>query len=530
VSSLNDSFKSKPVIWAVAIIFISTFARLWFLGTGQLNLVQDESQYWDWTRHMQLTYYSKGPLIACIIKLWTTVFGNTEFGVRFGSVVGSLLTQMVLFWGVARMWRRPIAAIWTLIIYNSMPVYLALGILMTTDNPFILCWSCALFALYKASIPHPPGLERDSNESQTKPFILISIFFGIGILAKYTMLGFAGLSVMYGLLLMRRERLPRGFWRKLFLSLTGGVFLGFLPTLIWNMQNNFVGYKHVLHLIGASGDRASNLLRFDRFLPFLGEQVGMATPWWLAFMFIGGFAALWFVFNGKGRNRMNLNHRQSALLSVFFLPVWLFFFIWSFHAKVLGNWAVISYVSGVMFAGFAFESFWARRGRMRSFWMVLSIVIFVVLHFQNLVPLPDHLNPTHRLKGWTDLGQQVVELGKSQFKDPSKVFVLSDEYDMTAALAFYVPGQPRTYCAWIDRRMNQYDMWPGPEGKVGWDAIYVVKKFKDSTNEEMKKMFKRVSSPIHIQTTFRGKPARKFTVYLCYDYNGYWPRDPRLRF
>lgn len=530
MSSLNDSFKSKPVIWAVAIIFISTFARLWFLGTGQLNLVQDESQYWDWTRHMQLTYYSKGPLIAWIIGLWTSVFGNTEFGVRFGSVVGSLLTQMVLFWGIARMWKRPVAAVWTLVIYNSMPVYLALGILMTTDNPFILCWSCALFALYKASIPHPPGLDRDSNESQTKPFVLLSLFFGIGILAKYTMLGFAGLSVMYGLLLMRRERLPRGFWRKLILSLGGGLFLGFLPTLIWNMQNNFVGYKHVLHLIGASGNKASHLLRFDRFLPFLGEQVGMATPWWLIFMFIGGFAALLFVLKGKGHNRMNLNHRQSALLSVFFLPVWLFFFLWSFHARVLGNWAVISYVSGVMLAGFVFESFWARRGRMRSLWITLSIVIFVVLHFQNMIPLPDHLNPTHRLKGWTDLGQQVVELENSQFKDPSKVFVMSDEYDMTAALAFYVPGQPRTYCAWISRRMNQYDMWPGPEDKLGWDCIYVIKKFKNNPNDELKKMFKRVSSPLFLQTTFRGKPSRRFTVYLCYDYNGYWPRDPNLRF
>lgn len=530
MSSLTDSFKSKPEIWAVSIILFTTFARIWFLATGQLNLVQDEAQYWDWTRHMQLTYYSKGPLIAWIISTFTSIFGNTEFGVRFGSIVGSFLTQLVLFWGMGRMWKRPGAAIWTLIIYNSMPVFLALGILMTTDNPFILSWICALFSLYAASVPHSPGLNRDSNESRNKPFLLIAFFLGLGILAKYTMLGFVGLSVMYGLLLMRRERLPRGFWRKLFLSLSGGVFLGFLPTLIWNFQNGFVGYKHVLHLIGASGDKAGQLIIFNRFLPYLGEQVGMATPWWLIFMFIGGTGALMFALSKKGANRLGLNNKQSALLSVFFLPVWLFFFLWSFHAKVLGNWAVISYVSGVMIAGFAFESFWARRGSFRSLWMFLSIVIFAVLHFQNLVPLPDHLNPTHRLKGWTDLGQQVVEMEKTQFKDPSKVFIMSEHYDMTAALAFYVPGQPRTYCAWIDRRMNQYDLWPGPEDKVGWDCVYVMKKFKGAPDHKLTEMFKRISPPIHIQTTFRGKPARKFTIYLCYDYNGYWPKDEKLRF
>ncbi|CCO22960.1 ArnT family glycosyltransferase [Maridesulfovibrio hydrothermalis] len=530
MSSLTDSFKNKPVMWAFIIIIFSTFARLWFLGTGQLNLVQDEAQYWDWTRHMQLTYYSKGPLIAWIISTSTSIFGNTEFGVRFGSIVGSFLTQVVLFWGMSKLWKRPGAAIWTLIIYNSMPVFLALGILMTTDNPFILCWTCAVFALYEATVPHPPGLDRDSNESRSKPFFFITFFLALGILAKYTMLGFTGLAVIYALVLMRKERLPRGFWRKLLLSLGGGVFIGFLPTLIWNLQNDFVGYKHVFYLIGASGDKASHLIRLDRVLPYLGEQIGMATPWWLVFMLIGGFGALAVVLKKKARNKLDLNNKQSALLSVFFLPAWFFFLLWSFHAKVHGNWAVISYVSGVMIAGFSFEYFWTRKGRFRYLWMFLSIFIFVVLHFQNLVPLPDNLNPTHRLKGWNDLGQQVVELEKTQFKDPSKVFIMSEQYDMTAALAFYVPGQPRTYCAWIDRRMNQYDLWPGPEGKEGWDSIYVLKKYKEAPDDELKKMFKRISPPIHIQTTFRGKPARKFTIYLCYDYNGYWPKDERLRF
>ncbi|MBI9111261.1 glycosyltransferase family 39 protein [Maridesulfovibrio ferrireducens] len=528
--SLTHSFKNKPLMWAFIIIVFTTFARIWFLGSGQLNLVQDEAQYWDWTRNMQLTYYSKGPLIAWIISTWTFIFGNTEFGVRFGSVVGSMITQMVLFWGMAKLWKRPSAAVWTLIVYNTMPVFLALGILMTTDNPFILCWTCAVFALYSATIPYSPGIERDSNESRTLPFVLIAFFLALGILAKYTMLGFTGLSVIYALILMKKEGLPSGFLKKLFAALSVGVFVGFLPTLIWNVQNDFVGYKHVLYLIGASGASASQLIRFDRILPYLGEQIGMATPWWLIFMLSGGFGALAVVLKKKSKNLLGLNNKQAALLSVFFLPVWFFFLMWSFHTKVLGNWAVISYVSGVMLAGLVFDAFWNRRGHLRSVWLFLGILIFGLLHFQNLVPLPDHLNPTHRLKGWTDLGQQVVELEKSQFKNPSKVFIMSEQYDMTAALAFYVPGQPRTYCAWIDRRMNQYDLWPGPQENLGWDAIYVLKDFKEKPDDELIKMFGRISPPIHFQTTFRGKPARKFTIYLCYDYNGYWPRDKRLRF
>ncbi|WP_027178381.1 ArnT family glycosyltransferase [Maridesulfovibrio bastinii] len=531
MSSISESFRKNPIVWGVSIILLSTVARIWFLGTEQLNLVQDEAQYWDWTRHLQLTYYSKGPLIAWIIKTGTILFGNTETGVRFGSLVGSTLTQILLYWGISRIWKRPVAAVWTLIVYNSMPIFLALGILMTTDNPFILSWTGALFSLYCATIPYEPDIERDSNESRGLPFIFITICLAVGILAKYTMLGFIGLSIIYGLVLQRQGLLPRRFWPRLLKALAAGLILGFLPTLIWNFQNDFVGYKHVMTLIGVEGKQASTLIRFNRFLPFLGEQTGLATPWWLILMIVTGFKCAKYALNKKTlENTFGLNIRQSAMLAVFFLPVWFFFFMWSFHAKTLGNWAVISYVSGVMLAGFGFEHFWNNKGRFRTVILTLCIIIFSVLHLQNLIPVPANLNPTHRLKGWTDLGTQVKKLEQTQFKDPSKVFVFSSLYDMTAALAFYVPGQPRTYCAWIDRRMNQYDLWPGPQDKVGWDAVFVCKRFHDSPEPPVGKMFKRISAPIYIQTTFKGKPARKFTVFLCYGYTGLWPDGNHNKF
>lgn len=529
--SLKDSFHDNPFIWGIFIIILSTVARAWFLGTEQLNLVQDEAQYWDWTRTLQLSYYSKGPLIALIIKTGTLFFGNTEIGVRIGSVVGSTITQTILFFGVAKLWKRPGAAMWTLIAYNSMPILVALGILMTTDNPFILCWAASLFALYCASIPHAPDMERDSNESKTLPFVLIAVFIALGILAKYTMVAFAPLALVYAAVLQYRGLLPRGFWKKLNLSLLAGIVIGFLPPVIWNIQNDFVGYKHVMTLIGMEGKKASHLIVFNRFGPFLGEQIGLATPWWLLTMLVTGWKCAGYCLKKSSlENKYGLNVRQAALITTFFLPLWLIFFMWSFHTKFLGNWAVIAYVSGTVLAGFGFEYYWKKKGRFRTLVITLSIVIFAVLHLQNMIPIPAHLNPTHRLKGWTDLGQQVHKLEQTQFKDPSKIFVFSEDYDMTSALAFYVPGQPRTYCAWIDRRMNQYDIWPGPQEKIGWDAVYVRKKFRDQPDEGVDKMFKRISAPIHVQTVFRGKPARKFTIFLCYDYTGYWPDGNRKRF
>ncbi|GAB7021628.1 ArnT family glycosyltransferase [Salidesulfovibrio brasiliensis] len=528
--NISQSFRTRPDIWAAVLIIVTFAIRLWFVATGQLNLVQDESQYWDWTRHLQLTYYSKGPLIAWIIHTWTSVFGDTELGVRFGSILGMALTQIVLYIGISRLFLRPGIALLTLFITATMPLFMALGILMTTDNSFVFLWTSAMFSLYAASLPEG-NLPPVHSRVRTWPFIPIALCFGIGILAKYTMLGFAGLAVVYGILLHWRRMLPSGFWPRLFLALSAGIVIGFLPTFIWNLQNDFVGYKHVFYLIGVSGKKASQLIRFDRFPDYIGSQFGLATPWWMIFALIGGGSAFFRYFDQKpaivDSETPRMNVRQATLLAVFFWPMWLFFLLWSFHAKVMPNWTTVAYVSGSILAAYAFAGFSRKQGKakvVRNSVVGVSIFFYVLINMAPHLPIPAEINITNRLKGWTELGHKIEEIKSTSFEDPDKVFIFSDLYDMTAATAFYSPGQPRTYCAWIhDRRMNQYDLWPGPQDKVGWDAIMVRKHEYGNPHKEVVKMFESVSDPIVFTATYNGQPTRTFTLYICRNYNGYWP-------
>ena len=339
---LGQSLTRHPGRWATALIAAAFLLRLAFVATGQLNLVQDEAQYWDWTRHLQLTYYSKGGLIAWLIWASTRVFGDTELGVRFPSILGLALAQGVLYLGVSRLFHSGRTALATVFVFTTMPLFMALGVLMTTDNAFVVCWAAALFCLYAASVPE---LRR------TRPWWLagLALSLGVGILAKYTMLGFPCLAVAYWLGLRLRGMAPRGLLAGILLATAAGLALGFLPTFLWNVQNDFVGYKHVLHLIGVSGERAGHLVRFDQFPVFLGSQAGLATPWWLAFLFWGCWLAL-LRYLGRDVPGWLPDARQSLLLLLFCLPVWGFFFLWSFHAKVLANWSTVSYVAGAVLA------------------------------------------------------------------------------------------------------------------------------------------------------------------------------------
>ncbi len=533
MKNIRTSLNTYPGLWALALVVIPFLLRVLFVASGQLNLVQDEAQYWDWTRHLQLTYYSKGPLIALIIAFWTKLFGNTELGVRFGSIIGMALTQGMIYLFLARSWKRPDIGLWTLAIMNTMPLFMGLGILMTTDNSFVFCWAGAVFCLYMGSRP-AKNLPESMTTAPILPFFFVALFLGVGILAKYTMLGFIGLSVIYGAGLAYKRLLPQRFWRYLAISLIAGLILGFLPTFIWNIQNEFVGYKHVLYLIGVSGKQSHTFIKFTRVPDHLAAQFGLATPWWMIFMLVGGVTAMIKYFTNVLVNpfedRPRMDQRQALLLSVFFWPVWGFFLLWSFHAKIMPNWTTVSYVTGAVLAAYAINGF-SRKAQQKGKLLIntvlgLSFFIFLLAHTAHLLPIPAQYNITNRLKGWAELGQTVEKLRTTEFKDPNKVFVFSELYDMTAELAFYVPGQPRTYCAWVhDRRMNQYDLWPGPQDKIGWDAILVRKHYDPHPYSLLIDMFDSVSKPIRLKTTYNGQPAREFTLFICKGYNGKWPSE-----
>ena len=530
-------WRERPHGTALGIIACVTLVRLWFIFSGQLDLVQDEAQYWDWSRRLQLSYYSKGPLIAWIIALFTKIFGNTEPGVRFGAVAGNTLAQLALYGCIAHVMRRPRLAVLALFIANTTPLFMASGVLMTTDNPLLLCWTLGLTCLHAAA----------GKPDSSWPWAGLTLAVAAGILAKYTMLAFVGIAVLHAIALRRKGLLPPGHVRNLFRCLFLGVLAGSLPILLWNFQNGWVSFKHVGRLAGLAPApmEAPPLVRFDRFPEYILSQIGLLLPWWFALMLAGGWKILrsaWqearFMAGGENDPERAEATRTAILLSTAFWPMWGFFLLWSFHTRIYPNWPAMSYVAGIMLAALRLEELLESTGcpaqktqsrpwqkRLAPLWIGLSLFAFAALHGQELLSraLPDTLNPTARLKGWSDLGRHLDAIRRAM-PNKDRVFFFSDAYDVTAAIAFYIPGQPVTYCADFGRRLNQYDIWPGPEEKEGWDAIFVRRIPFSAPDTLMPPMFLRLGKPEAYQSTHRGRPGRKFGVMVVHGFTGAWPR------
>lgn len=530
-------WRRHPHTCALGLILLATAARYLFVASNQLDLVQDEAQYWDWSRRLQLSYYSKGPLIAWIIRASTAFWGDTELGVRFGAILGSLAAQLLLYGGIAHMMQKPRLALLTLFVVNTMPLFLASGILMTTDNPLLICWLAALFCLHAGAV----------RPDERWPWIGLAVAVAFGVLAKYTMLGMVGVAVLHALLLRRQGLLPKGHLGRLALAMGAGVAAGFLPILIWNAQNNWASFRHVGRLAGvapAVGERLS-LIRFDRLPEYVGGQLGLVYPWWLAFMLYGGWLALKQCLRRYPAGAMR-ERREAAWAALFcagFWPIFLFFLLWSLHARIYANWSAMGYASGVVLAAHGIDrllekyredaDLWKRADagvrlpwtrRFLPFWAGLSLILCLVMYAQEPVSrvLPEKLNPAMRLKGWSDMGRRVGEI-RAAMPDPGRVFIFSDQYDVTAQLAFYVPGRPVAYCADFGRRLNQYDLWPGPGDKKGWDAVFVRRKPFTAPPGPLESMFVRLGNPEAYDSLHRGAPGRSFGIQAVYGFTGEWP-------
>ena len=58
------------------------------------------------------------------------------------------------------LWKRPVLAALAVFLTAVAPLFQALAILMTTDNPFVVCWALSIIALYAAATPDDSGRDR----------------------------------------------------------------------------------------------------------------------------------------------------------------------------------------------------------------------------------------------------------------------------------------------------------------------------------------------------------------------------------
>ncbi|PYJ06399.1 MAG: hypothetical protein DME25_06775 [Verrucomicrobia bacterium] len=447
--------------------------RLGYLASGAIQLSKDEAYQWLWSKHLALSYYSKPPGIALIQFGGTSLWGDTQFGVRFFSPVFAALLSFVLLRFLARETGARLGFL-VLLIVNCVPLLGVGAILMTIDPPLVLCWTLAMIAGWRAVQP----------AGTTKHWLLAGVATGLGFLSKYSALY---LLVCWALFFVlwppARVQLKRpGPYLALLI-----VALSTLPVILWNSQHGWITVQHVSENAALGGTWRPTL----RYVwEFLGAEAGLLNP-----VFFAG--ALWAMAAFWPRRQQN-----PLWLYLFCLgaPVFLGHLAWSFHSRIQPNWIAPAVLPMFCLMALYWETRWREGVRAVKGWLaagvVLGLVALVVMHESNLIgklagrPLPAGVDPLRRVRAWKQTSAVVAQARQKLLQEGKPTFIIADHYGMSGEFSFYLPeakaslgtGEPLVCCQTTLEPENQLYFWPEYQyrgRRRGQNAIYVTESEPD---------------------------------------------------
>ncbi|MDW3197365.1 MAG: glycosyltransferase family 39 protein [Cytophagales bacterium] len=488
---MNKLFLAEINLKKVILFHLTISAlRLLYLTLGPTDLFLEEAQYWLWSTELDWSYYSKPPFVAYLNFISTSIFDHTELAIKFNAVVMGLIFTLFVYLIAKEFFKDNREAFWTSLLVYAMPFFHTTFNFFLTDAPLLTAWAGAVYFYLKAIV-----------SNHTKHWILLGVCCGVGLLSKYTMVLFAPVVLIHMLWFHRGYLSQKGPYITL---LVAAFFL--LPVLIWNLQMDFISFRHVAS-IGKSE------LTFAKRLTFVSEywggQIAIVSPFLFPFLAIAIYRAL------------RSKDSSQAFLALGPILVFLFFLIYSFTKRVEVNWAVFAYCSVPILVVQQF-------GQMKNSklgWHLATLTFSLLLVFSYLTPYlhplglhkiwPPKKDPVHRVVGWDKLGQRLQEIIDEQVSDP--YFLFSDSYEVACQAAFYTSDHLRPYNINLGRRQNQLDLWPGLESieNQGYTGVWVKK--GEGLPQEVKEGFKKVVHQETLDIELGGIVVKTFTIAVLED-------------
>jgi 4-amino-4-deoxy-L-arabinose transferase-like glycosyltransferase len=505
-----------------------TVIRLALLNATQLS--PDEAYYWMWSQRPALSYFSKGPGVAFVIRASSALFGDNEFGVRFFSPIFAAGTSLLLYYFAQRLFSS-LAGFWTVVALNVTPIFNLGGIVMTIDPLSIFFWVAAFYTFWLA-------IERSPNFSWWWPGT--GLLVGLGFLCKYT----NALELISILIILGLTRKLRREFRALNLYSLLLVFLVCtIPVVVWNSQHVWITLTHLKSR--GSLDSAPGFHPFE-LLAFLGEHFVTYSP----LLFLG---LTWATIASWRRAQQDF---KVLFLLWLGLPVFLLYALLSINKAAAPNWDGLAYLSLAILA----VSYWRERSASRKQarnWTNVAVVLGLIMSAIMMFVMTGHLgidrrggDPVDRIRGWRAFAESANQVRNDfEKKIGAKVFLIADERDRASELAFYLPDKrtegpdhPPVYIPESQDIVNQFSLWPRYDGLeplppntvadpnevyteeegvnrfIGRTALFFQVGKKNGPPRVIRAGFSRTEPIATIEVRSAGRLLREIQVYACYDY------------
>lgn len=454
----------------ISFIYIFGWLLLNFIAAGQTELYADEAYYWMYSSHLEWGYFDHPPMVALMIKIGTTVFGQySEFGVRFMFVCMSGATMLFLYKLIPKV--NP--HVFFLSVF-SLSAFNLISFMALPDVP-LLFFTVVFFRAYQLF------LEKNNFwYSLWLAFIIACLIY-----SKYHGVLIVGFVVLSNLKLFKNKY----FYLVFVLSL-----LLIVPHLIWQANHQFPSIQY--HLF----ERTHNY-HIKYTLEFIFLNLLVQGPW----------ASLFLIFMAYKYKVKDEFHKALKWCLTFSL---LFFLYSTKNGRVEANWTIYLLVPLFLLGMPHLSKF-----RLKKLYIIGASVIAIAL----IVFKIHMIHPLLKLKNdkTSFKFHHMDRFVQGVYGQKPNANVVVNTYQEASLLTFYSPHHQNVSAINIHRRGNQFDFWKFDNALIGKDVYYV----NDSNGEVIEgrrhptkmKHLKNYWGP-HVIDSFNVSLIRKTTgkeFYLC---------------
>ncbi|RUR18362.1 glycosyltransferase family 39 protein [Legionella sp. km535] len=443
----------------------------------------DTYYYWDWSRHLDLSYYDGSPMIAYLIKLSTLLFGDTVFSLTFLGIAITALTSWIIYITARQFLSQTASYVATSLWLFSPLMTLDLLQQTTYDTPLCLFWSLTLYYVIHY---------LKNNESRTLYFIGISI--GLMLLSKYS-----GIVLVLALLIFLISTKYRCLFKTnhFYLALLIAVIC-FSPVIIWNYQHEWQSFLYQLkiHQLKENTNHLKAIFHsfFWIILPSLNIMLLPALLCWIHK-------------DSTKYSEAKYDYIKHIILLCQIICITFigFYLFTAYKAIIRDNWLTPYLIASALLGGYCYQEYFYRKSVAIVLVVYTLLSVLIVINNSTLY----RIIPTKKLIYYR-LMQQVNE----QLKNiPSSIFS-SGWFE--ARMLFFIKNKPIIYTLDCGSLQNQYSIWSKDinqkiANKTVQEILFIDLRDR---SECLKKYFDRCEQ-LSAQTQITPKDIYSVYAYKC---------------
>ena len=468
------------------ILSVIAFYRIYVLYTLPYHFYFDEAYYWEWSKRFEFGYYSKPPMVAWVISLFTSFCGESEFCIKLPSVILYFLSSIFIYFTARRLYDEK-TAFFSAIAFFTLPSVFLSSVIISTDAVFLFWWSLSLW-LFVLSV----------KDDRLYLWFLLGIAGGFGLLSKYTMILFLVSALFYLLSVKREVFFKKGFYLSLVVA-----FLIFLPNLWWNFQNGFVTFLHTKD----NADIQGKLFHLNTLFEFLGSQFGVFGPVFFAVL-------LYMLFSFK-RYKDDENY---LLLWWFVTPLFALITLLSYISRAHANWAAPVYISASVLVVWYLVS--RQKMLLLKTGIIINILLGLVIYNFDAITSILHIelnaknDPCKKTRGWDRAGEKIGKIVKGY--DLKLVF---DDRMSMSELIYYIKPHPFDALFWNPSKKtdNYFALTTNMNRYKNRDFLFITKQKREDIKRYFEKvtLIKVVKIPVHKDYVLR------YYIFFVKNFKGY---------